>query len=312
MNRIIILFLLCFSGQWLVGQSQTDRELNRLAKSILEQLTPETVGDIIVDNFTDIDGRESRIGVHLTKKFITALQRNAKGDYSILNRSKLDRLYKENDLDEGTLDYGEGVDIGKRKTADATITATLFPSENMISLDLFCVDIASQVQLAAGSGQLLITPSMKVLIDSEDNHSIVSEGENQDAEIASGKHVSRNATGISTTNVGNLQVQCSGCTILDHDIICDLIITSKDRETDLSLYTSGTRLVTQNKSIRASSVALGENSNSLRVSQIIPPNQSVSAQIKFKGGGATIDSRSSMTLQCHSSSMRTFQININL
>ena len=285
-NSVLIIILLLLPVQ-LSAQSQVDRELKKMANELLAQLGESERNDVVVDVFLDVEKEKTPLGTHLTSKFFSTFFKASIGQYNLLERDDFERLNEEIRLgDMEILEYNEKLGYGKIRGADLVITGSYTYSDNYINLSLRVVQLETSRFIGATDGRLLLTPSLRRLLGIQETTTAQGYIENTRSATKTDSRNKPTARRGATASFGPLAVTTQGCQQSGSNIICKLMLTSKGRESNLSLYSSNTVLQGANGVVlQAFSVKLNNKSGNSRVSQILRADQAVSAEVIFRTNG---------------------------
>ena len=154
----VIFFSVCFN---LFGQTQTDREIDGIVKNLIPKLAADsTVKYVVVSDFTDGSIDVTPLGQYLAEEFTFKLS-NARGSFSVLDRSKLKELIQEiQDKSDGIIDPLSAAKMGKLKGMDSLLYGTIIESTDYYNVYVKILRLETLQTLVSTRGKITKLPSL--------------------------------------------------------------------------------------------------------------------------------------------------------
>lgn len=164
MQKIIttlLFFFITFSMSF--GQDMTSREVKKIADKFIEKLKNEKqkVHDIVVSDFTDGKVAPTELGRFLAEEFSFYLSDLDYDNFSILDRSKLEELLKEQGLIRDELiDPMSVVKLGKLRGMKYLLYGTIIDSGEFYTIYVKLLEIETQKISISTRGNISKVPSL--------------------------------------------------------------------------------------------------------------------------------------------------------
>ncbi len=164
MQKIIIIFLLFFVNTSMsYGQDMTSREVRKIADKFIEKLESKNqeVHNIIVSDFTDGKVAPTELGRFLGEEFSFYLSDLDHNRFSVLDRSKLEGLLKEQGLIRDELiDPMSVVRLGKLRGMKHLLYGTIIDSGESYIIYVKLIEVETQRILVSTRGTISKVPSL--------------------------------------------------------------------------------------------------------------------------------------------------------
>jgi len=166
MQKIItIFFLFSFVTNHSIsyGQGMTSREVKKIADSFIDKLKNknQAVHGIIVSDFTDGKVAPTELGRFLAEEFSFYLSDLEQDKFSVLDRSKLEELLKEQGLIRDELiDPMSVVKLGKLRGMKYLIYGTIIDSGESYTIYVKLIEVETQKILVSTRGSISKVPSL--------------------------------------------------------------------------------------------------------------------------------------------------------
>ncbi len=163
---VIILMLLTFSIS--VGQDMTTKEIWKLAEPFMEKLRiqGQNVHNIMVSDFTDGEVAPTELGRFLAEEFSYYLSELDQTKFSVLDRSKLEELLKEQGLIRKELiDPMSAVKMGKLLGMKHLLYGTIVDSGESFTIYVKLIEVETQKVLVSTRGRITKFPSLPKHLD---------------------------------------------------------------------------------------------------------------------------------------------------
>lgn len=181
MNKIFRIFLavICFYCLFIIKTNASDDQKQTAASTIvdvivknIDKLPHKTVA---VMDFTDINGKDSEEGKLLAEQITTLLINNS--NVKVIERKELDKVMKEQTLNQQGITEGGDQETGKILKADAVISGTIFHNDKNEEINARMIDVITgeiycaanyQRQFSTDNQEFAnLTPEQKVKINQE-------------------------------------------------------------------------------------------------------------------------------------------------
>ena len=164
MQKIITIFLLFFiTISVSYGQNMTSREVKKIADKFIEKLENKNqeVHDIIVSDFTDGKVAPTELGRFLAEEFSFFLSDLDHDRFSVLDRSKLEELLKEQGLIRDELiDPMSVVKLGKLRGMKHFLYGTIIDSGESYTIYVKLIEVETLKILVSTRGTISKVPSL--------------------------------------------------------------------------------------------------------------------------------------------------------
>ncbi len=164
MQKIVIsILLLLFTSTTIYCQDMTSREVKKIAEKLTEKLKQKNrpIKHIIVTDFTDGKLAPSEFGRYLAEEFTYYLSDLDNNNFSVLDRSRLEALLKEQGLNRDELiDPLSAVKLGKIKGMKFLMYGTIVATGESYTIYAKLIEVETQTILAATRGTISKVPSL--------------------------------------------------------------------------------------------------------------------------------------------------------
>lgn len=160
---ILLIFFLFFSSMIIYGQGMTSREVKKIAEKFTEKLKKKNqpIQHIMVTDFTDGKLAPTEFGRFLAEEFSFYLADLDDQNFSILDRSRLEALLKEQGLIRDELiDPLSAVKLGKIKGMQFLLYGTIIEMSETYTIYVKLIEVETQKIIAASRGNISKVPSM--------------------------------------------------------------------------------------------------------------------------------------------------------
>ena len=150
------------------GTLCTAQDFNRRPRA-LASASPYQVGSsVAVTDFTDLDGKPTKLGRFLAEEFSDALFSQAKG-FDVIDRTHLKVILQEHKLaTTGLIDPATARQLGQVAGVETLVTGTITPFEEHVHLSLKVLDTETAKLIAASTYDVPKTKTITDLMSSEE------------------------------------------------------------------------------------------------------------------------------------------------
>ena len=157
MKKIILALIFSFNLNLFSQSNKESKENRKIISEIVDELYSKLSGKctrLVIFDPEYSDGRISEAGKILNERFITYFAK--KGNISIIERSKLDKIYEEQKIQKsGLIDDKTSIEIGKILGADCIFTASLNDlKENRVEINSRIIKMETGEILATSISEL--------------------------------------------------------------------------------------------------------------------------------------------------------------
>ncbi|HLP45652.1 MAG TPA: FlgO family outer membrane protein [Candidatus Kapabacteria bacterium] len=245
---------------------------------------------IAVVDFTDLQGNVTELGRFFAEEFSVTLASEGKG-FEVIDRTHLKTLLAEHKLSStGIIDQQTAKKLGQIAGVDSIITGNITPFGDTVRLTIKILDTSTAKVIGATSGDIAKTKAIEDLLAKGIGGSVI-------PLVPPVTSSPQGASQQSPINSQLLRVQSKGFTLqliecrrkLDTTVVCELLITSEEKNQELSLYAEqrkdGTCRLFDNfgNEYYASNVVFGNNSSSDEVRLLLISSVPTKAIVKFEG-----------------------------
>ncbi len=215
-----------------------EKEINRLAKEIADKIAVKGKKKIAVVDFIDTEKKITKLGRFLAEEFSVALAGSGK-DFTVVDRNHIETLLKEHQLaSTGIVDQDTARELGKIAGVGALITGSLTPLGESIRINVKVLDTETAVLIDATSGNIAMTEAIRGLfetrIETTSTSGVVNYGPQSDSRVK--------VHPVRTVEEGGFVFQAIDCKRKGKDVTCSVLITNKEEDRELTIYTSNTVL----------------------------------------------------------------------
>ena len=328
------------------SQNFVDAEIDGLAEKIASKVDAKNeslkkkkkFNSILVEDFTDTEGKTSKLGASLAEEFSLALS-NAAGSFSVtgiqdlaqapgrkskINLNKVvqgagkifdgttdDTDYEKNQKIHETIKTVDGVaDIGASiqqnqrnyKGIDAVVTGTLTESNDQYRLLIKVISTRSgNAMVANAKGFITKTPFILKLEEKENQRLQISTNDNVFTS-KEGRNKLRNNSAQQVFASNNTEVELLEVKQVGQNIECYFRITNTGADLEFYIYgnNSGGKLIDSNNSYDywATQVKLGEVVDNWRVQKTLVTNNPVEAKVTFGGVARDVYKIAKLNVKC--------------
>ena len=150
------------------AQDMTSREVKKIADSFVAKLKKkdQEVHNIIVSDFTDGKVAPTELGRYLAEEFSFYIADLDDEKFSVLDRSRLEALLKEQGLIRDELiDPLTAVKLGKLKGMQHLLSGTIIDSGESYTIYIKLIEVETQKILASTRGSISKVPSLPQHLD---------------------------------------------------------------------------------------------------------------------------------------------------
>lgn len=342
------LFLFCLIFPITIfSQNFVDAEVDVLAEKIASKVDTRNesmkkkkrYNSILVEDFTDTEGKISKLGASLAEEFSLALSNAAvsftvtgihdlaqsperknkvnlngllQGAGKILDGTTDDTNYEQNQKNrdatktvDGVVEIGASFQQNRRnyKGIDAVVTGTLTESNDQYRLLIKVISTRSgNGMIATGRGFITKTPFI-LKLEEKENKRLQTAPDNIVFGTKGGSASSRNNIAQQEFTSNNTKVELLDAKQVGQNIECYFRITNTGPDLEFYLYgsNSGGKLIDSNNSYDywASQVKLGEVVDNKRVQKTLVTNNPVEAKITFGGVARDVHKVAKLNVKCH-------------
>ncbi len=328
------------------AQNFVDDELDGLAKKICLKIDAKNdrlkkkkkFNSILVEDFTDTEGRVSKLGASLAEEFSLALSNEAmtfsvtgihdlaekpkgksnfnfgkvlNGAEKIIDGVTDDNNYKTNEkyrettkAAEGVMEVGSGIQKKNKnyKGIHAVVTGTITESNDQYRLLIKVISTRSgNAMIANAKGFITKTPFILALEEEENKRQNSSTSGDFTARGGSDDYNDKSSLQVFASN--QTEVELLEVKQVGQNLECYLRITNTGPDVQFYLYgaKSGGKLIDSNNSYDywASQVNLGEVTDNSRVIKTLVTNNPVLAKVTFNGASREVNKIAKLNIKCY-------------
>ena len=305
-KSVVVLFTFLCLVNFLWSQPHLDKAIEQMVESLIPQINAnENIQTVLITDFTDISYQPNLLADLLTKEFMTSFLNTPNKNFILVNRDQFKVLLKEEEFGrKGYLHPDNRSKLGLLKGIDLIIGATLSPSTNYLKVIVEGVEIETGSLVAATKGSIMLTPSLRELLNQ--SKKISDDPETQNSKVGS----SISGKGISFSRE-NIEVTAKGCQYSNSQLQCHFSIVSIGMESELSMYTSASSIyLTSDYSsgYALREIRLGNKTGNRRITQILQADQPYDL-IVFAALGKTHSQKiTRLNLKCYTPRLKTFNM----
>lgn len=310
MNRKYFLFIiLAVSCIYSTAQSQLDDEMEKLSATIVQQLNNYGhIKTIAVDDFTDLSYTSNKLGRHLTEELIISLVMSPNKNFTVVSRNQLKRLLEEVKLDgKGMLAPENVAKLGRLKGVNLVIGGVMTPTYNDVRINISGIELETGSLLIANKPQITLTPSLRKLMDKEQDKLPTPESDLEETDISS------QALNHPSYIKGSLNAEVRTCKVENGSLVCNFQLLSKGTDHPFSVYADKSDIIlSSNKSLRIvpAEIVIDNKRGSRRVSKTLYADEKVSMKLTAHEI-SLIESVSQINIQCFSNLEGAFTMTFN-
>ncbi len=348
MKNFIFFFLaFCLLTPYLsLAQNFVDDELDGLAQKIATKVDSRNdrlkkkkqFNRILVEDFTDTEGKVSQLGASLAEEFSLALSNEgmtfsvtgvhdlkvpskstSKFNFGkVLNGAEkiIDSVTDDADLEakekyrekakaaEGVIEIGSGIKKSNRnyKGIHAVVTGTLTESNDQYRLLIKVISTRSgNAMIANAKGFITKTPFILTLEEKENNRQKPSNNGDFTARGGNDDFDDHSALKVFASN--QTEIELLELKQVGQNLDCFIRITNTGPDVQFYLYgeNSGGKLIDSNNSYDywASQVKLGEVIDNKKVNKTLVTNNPVLAKITFSGASKNVNKIAKLNIKCY-------------
>ncbi len=127
------------------------QDFQGVSSEIAQHIVASGRKSVAVTDFTDLEGKPTKLGRYLAEEFSTALFSNAKG-FDVIDRTHLNSLLQEHKLaTTGLIDPATVRKLGQIAGVETIVTGTMTPFEEYVHLTLKVIDTETAKLVAAAT-----------------------------------------------------------------------------------------------------------------------------------------------------------------
>lgn len=307
--KLLLSILFC-SAIWNPSRLQAQPRLASEIKLIVEELTKQINRDtniktIAIADFTDLSYTPNLLGKQLAEEFLSSFVQSSNKKFAVISRNRLESLIDEANLAEsGFISPKDIPKIGILKGIDLIVEATLSPNANHVRINAKGLEIESGNVMAAYTGIVTLTPSLKKLVGASPAKS---------KDLVTGK-TKTNLSPISHTQSftkGSIEVEARGCQNVGNELVCHFSVLSKDIDEVLSLYCFSSKVFfssDRNQVLRPSKLQFGEQSGNRRITKTLRANETEDILVFLNSELLEDNFIPKISIKCHTNSQGSFDI----
>ncbi len=169
---VIVCSLICLS-QFAMAQNSNsspdsglEASIHQLAKEIAAQMTQRNIKKIAIDDFTDLNGRQSALGDFISEELVTNFYTAGAGSFDVVERRELARVMQEQKLQNtGLLDKTSIATIGKLLGVEAIVTGSIAYWGKAIKINARMIGVENAKVFAAAAKKVPMDPMIEDLLN---------------------------------------------------------------------------------------------------------------------------------------------------
>ncbi len=227
--KVIALSAVIFLSMTCTSASAYEKQISELAAQMSETIANSNKKVVAVVDFTDLEGRTTRLGRFLAEEFSVALASKAKG-FQVVDRTHVRVLLAEHKLaSTGIIDPATARKLGKIAGVDLLITGTLTAFGESVRCTLKGLDTETALILSAATADI---PRTKVISDLEGQQISAPGQPPGSAEGAAPRRVhsaSSETVKPQVRSFKDITFQLSSCNRKLDSVECGVLIQSKEK-----------------------------------------------------------------------------------
>jgi len=244
-NAILILLLL-FWVSGIVAQNRMDEEIRQLTEQLVAQLNSRAeIRTVAIADFTNLDNQATPLGKFLAEECRTSLIGSTNRRFTVINRSQLEALMREAGMDaDGLINSNTAARLGRINGIDAIVFGVLTPTAGFVRVNLQATHLETTNAVAGVKANITRTPSITALekVNEQPVAKPAETDRNNKGANPQGTEIIPNRS-ASSYRKGNIEMELRGCRQTGAQMECSLKITSRIHDTDLYIYTNGSRIM---------------------------------------------------------------------
>jgi TolB-like protein len=162
MKILLVIILFVFP---LHSQGNVDSQINNLCLKISQEMSENNKTTVAVLEFSDLDGKFSKLGKYLSEEIITHLFQTKK--FQVIERQLLNKVIKEQKLQEsGIFDDSSVKKLGKLLGVNTIISGTMTDLGNSVKINARLISTETAEIYATASCEIEKTESILKLLNS--------------------------------------------------------------------------------------------------------------------------------------------------
>lgn len=143
------------------AQSQTERELNKVAKQLIQKIKNRNdIKTILISDFSDGSIEATELGRFLSEEFSFVLA-DIPSKFKVIDRSQLKKLLEENQkVGMGLINPLEAAKLGRLRGMDCLLYGTMLESGERYTLYIKVIKIETMEVLVSVRGYITKLPSL--------------------------------------------------------------------------------------------------------------------------------------------------------
>jgi len=252
------------------AQPLLTKEINTTVEPLVKELNRfEGVKTVAIATFTYEQYVEiPKAGQFLAEEFMTSFVQYRGKNFQMINRGQLKSLMDELKLDrKGALAPDNIPRLGRLKSVDVIISATVAVFTNNLRLNVQAVRLETGAVITGCRGMITLTPSLRKMLKQDDME-------------ARKKGGSARGQAVSFQHQ-NITINLKECKRLNGNIRCTLQAESRDITTHLSFYPKRSTVVIDGQEVYISRASLGPDSGRGRVTSTLYADEPTDMTVDF-------------------------------
>lgn len=290
---LIVVCLFTFFIMKVYSSTDFEKEIDQLSGKIAEKIAAANKKKLAVVDFTDLDGSITELGRFLAEEFSTSLAGIGKG-FIVVDRIHLKTLLKEHNLSStGLIDQNTVRQLGKIAGVDVLVTGSLTPLGENVRINVKVLDIETAAIIEAARGNIAMTDAIKILMTKEISFPGKSDPGSTPRRTA--------IQSIQKVEEKGFVFEVLGCKVSGKTVTCILLITNKEKDRRLYIYSSDTGLFDDfGNEYPFSKIRIGKKIETSSISKDLFSGVSTKTILTFEDISPQATMASDIVLDCHS------------
>jgi TolB-like protein len=213
------------------AQDNLEQRIDELSRQITAKISAKQKTTIAVVEFADLEGHVTNFGRFLAEELITHLHETDK--FKVIERQLLNKIIVEQKLSlTGIVDPASAKKLGRLLGVDAIVSGSVSDLSKSLRINARLISAETGEIFAVASTEIFKDESVLKLLAG----SAATQTSNPESSAGLQK-AAREQPKVLTADAKGLTFELQECKVSGSAVICDLFITSNDRDRDLWLST---------------------------------------------------------------------------